>query len=180
MEGNLRRTTASKIMLVLAAFIIVVAGMRASTTILVPFLLAAFIAIISTPPMFWLQRKGIPKWFSLLIVIFGIVLIGSLIFVLVGSSQLPPDSLSTCSPTTIWRSRNSNWETGWRRKSLCWVEARRAESDLVPWSGPFLVPSVATDYNSQYRPQQSPLPESPRRSVAGCCEQLCAVGSQRS
>lgn len=86
MEGNSRRTTASKIMLVFAAFIIVVAGMRASTAILVPFLLAAFIAIISTPPMFWMQRKGIPKWLSLLIVIFGVVLLGWLIFLLVGSS----------------------------------------------------------------------------------------------
>jgi AI-2 transport protein TqsA len=86
MQGNARKTTASKIMLVIAAFIIVVAGMRASTAILVPFLLAAFIAIISTPPMFWLQRKRISKWLSLLIVIFGIVLIGWLMFVLVGSS----------------------------------------------------------------------------------------------
>ena len=86
MDGNSRRTTASKMMLVFAAFIIVVAGMRASTAILVPFLLAAFIAIISTPPVFWMQRKGISKWLSLLIVIFGIILIGCLVFVLVGSS----------------------------------------------------------------------------------------------
>ena len=86
MDGNSRRTTASKMMLVFAAFIIVVAGMRASTAILVPFLLAAFIAIISTPPMFWLQRKNISNWLSLLIVIFGIVLIGWLLFLLVGSS----------------------------------------------------------------------------------------------
>jgi len=86
MQGNPRETKASKIVLVFAAFIIVVAGMRASTTILVPFLLAAFIAIISAPPIFWMQRKGIPKWLSLLIVIFGIILIGCLIFGLVGSS----------------------------------------------------------------------------------------------
>ena len=41
MQKNLRETKASKIILVVAAFIVVVAGMRASTTILVPFLLAA-------------------------------------------------------------------------------------------------------------------------------------------
>lgn len=86
MESIPRKATASHIMLTLAAFVIVVAGMRAAATILVPFLLAAFIAIISAPPMFWLQRKGIPKWLSLLIVIFGIVLIGWLIVALVSSS----------------------------------------------------------------------------------------------
>jgi len=86
MERNPRKATASKIMLTLAAFVIVVAGMRASATILVPFLLAAFLAIISAPPMFWLQRKGVPKWLSLLIVIFGIVLIAWLILALVSSS----------------------------------------------------------------------------------------------
>ena len=86
MESISRKATVSQIMLILAAFVIVVAGMRAATTIIVPFLLAAFIAIISAPPMFWLQRKGISKWLSLLIVIFGIVLIGWLILALVSSS----------------------------------------------------------------------------------------------
>jgi len=119
MEGNSRRTTASKIMLVFAAFIIVVAGMRASTTILVPFLLAAFIAIISTPPMFWLQRKGIHKWLSLLIIIFGIVLIGCLVFVLVGSSlqaftrELPvyEDKLKELTMTIVTRLKTIGLDT---------------------------------------------------------------------
>lgn len=86
MEKTHRKTTASQIMLMLAAFVIIVAGLRASASILVPFLLAAFIAIISAPAMFWLQRKGVPKWLSLLIVIFGVVLIGWLILLLVSSS----------------------------------------------------------------------------------------------
>ena len=119
MEGNSRRTTASKIMLVFAAFIIIVAGMRASTTILVPFLLAAFIAIISTPPMFWLQRKGIHKWLSLLIIIFGIVLIGCLVFVLVGSSlqaftrELPvyEDKLKELTMTIVTRLKTIGLDT---------------------------------------------------------------------
>ena len=37
-------------MVAIAAFVVVIAGMRAATTIVVPFLLAAFIAIISAPP----------------------------------------------------------------------------------------------------------------------------------
>ncbi len=80
------KTEASKILLTIAAFIVVVAGMSAAKSILVPFLLAAFIAIISAPPLFWLQRKGLPTWLALLIIIFGALFIGLLVASLVGSS----------------------------------------------------------------------------------------------
>jgi len=80
------KTTASKILLTIAAFVVVIAGMSAAKAILVPFLLAAFIAIISAPPLFWLQRKGFPTWIALVTVIIGVVLIGLLVAWLVGSS----------------------------------------------------------------------------------------------
>jgi len=80
------KTEASKTLLTIAAFVVVVAGMSAAKVILVPFLLAAFIAIISAPPLFWLQRKGLPTWLSLLIVIIGVLFIGLLVAYLVGSS----------------------------------------------------------------------------------------------
>jgi len=80
------RASAAQILLTVAAFVVVIAGMRAAVTIVVPFLLAAFIAIISASPLFWLQRKGLPIWLSLIIVIFGVLLIGFLISGLVGSS----------------------------------------------------------------------------------------------
>ena len=80
------RASASQILLTVAAVVVVIAGMRAAVTIVVPFLLAAFIAIISAPPLFWLHRKGLPIWLALIIVIFGVLLIGFLISGLVGSS----------------------------------------------------------------------------------------------
>ena len=80
------RASASQILLTVAAFVVVIAGMRAAVTIVVPFLLAVFITIISTPPLFWLHRKGLPVWLALIIVIFGVLLIGFLISGLVGSS----------------------------------------------------------------------------------------------
>jgi predicted PurR-regulated permease PerM len=73
-------------LLTVAAFVVVVAGMSAAKVILVPFLLAAFIAIISAPPLFWLRSKGLPTWLALLIVILGVLLIALLIAGLVGSS----------------------------------------------------------------------------------------------
>jgi predicted PurR-regulated permease PerM len=86
MTDSSHKPTASQILLTVAAFVVVIAGMRAAATIVTPFLLAAFIAIISAPPLFWLHRKGLPIWLALIIVIFGVLLIGFLISGLVGSS----------------------------------------------------------------------------------------------
>ncbi len=76
----------SQILLTIASFIVIVAGIRAAEVILVPFLLAAFIAIISASPMFWLQKKGAPTWVSLLIVILGVLLAGLVMSAMVGTS----------------------------------------------------------------------------------------------
>jgi predicted PurR-regulated permease PerM len=86
MNEIIPKAKASQILLTIAAFVIVVAGMRASEDILVPFLLAAFIAIISAPPLFWLQSKGLPGWLALLVVILSIFFVGFLMAWLVGSS----------------------------------------------------------------------------------------------
>lgn len=77
---------ASHILLTMASFVVVIAGMSAAKAILVPFLLAGFIAIISAPPLFWLQRKGFPAWVALVIVMIGVFLIGLIVVGLVGSS----------------------------------------------------------------------------------------------
>lgn len=76
----------TQILVAIAAFVVIVAGMRTAESILIPFLLAAFIAIISAPPMFWLRKKGLPTWLSLLLVVLGILLVGFLVGMLVGSS----------------------------------------------------------------------------------------------
>jgi predicted PurR-regulated permease PerM len=71
---------------VAASFVIVVAGMRAASSILVPFLLSMFIAIICAPPLFWMQRKGVPNALAVLSILVGIVVIGLLLAAFVGSS----------------------------------------------------------------------------------------------
>lgn len=70
----------------MAACIVIIAGMKAATVILVPFLLSAFIAIISAAPMFWLQRKGIPTTLAMLMVVVTILGIVTLVGTLVGQS----------------------------------------------------------------------------------------------
>jgi AI-2 transport protein TqsA len=49
-----------------AAFIIIVAGLKAAAAFLVPLLLALFIAILAMPPFFALKRWGVPSGLALL------------------------------------------------------------------------------------------------------------------
>jgi predicted PurR-regulated permease PerM len=69
-----------------AACVVIIAGMKAATVILVPFLLSAFIAIISAPPMFWLQQKGVPSILAVSIVVLITLGMGVLLGTLVGQS----------------------------------------------------------------------------------------------
>jgi AI-2 transport protein TqsA len=66
-----------------AALVIVAAGLRASQDLMVPFLLAAFIATIAATPMFWLQRRGVAAGISLpavmIAMVFIVVLLGALV-----------------------------------------------------------------------------------------------------
>jgi len=83
---NQSNSKTAQVLIILASFVIIVAGMKAAESIIVPFLLAVFISIVTSPPYFWLQKKGIPKGFSLLIVILFFLLVISLIGVLIGTS----------------------------------------------------------------------------------------------
>jgi AI-2 transport protein TqsA len=86
MNGNVKRAATTPALLILASFIVVVAGMKAASSILVPFFLAVFIAVICTPPLFWLQRKGVPKVLALVLILVAILLVGLLFGALTGPS----------------------------------------------------------------------------------------------
>jgi predicted PurR-regulated permease PerM len=75
-------SSAARFILVAGAFVVVVAGMKAASSLLGPFLLAMFIAVIAAPPLGWLRRM-LPGWAALVIVILGIVAVGGLVGVLV-------------------------------------------------------------------------------------------------
>ncbi|MFT7224065.1 MAG: AI-2 transport protein TqsA [Cellvibrionaceae bacterium] len=77
---------ASRFLLILAAFVVVVAGMRAAESLLVPFLLSLFIAIIVTPLLSWLNGRGLPNLISIVFVIILVVIFGLIIGAIVGSS----------------------------------------------------------------------------------------------
>lgn len=86
MERDDRHSRAAGFLVTMAALVIVIAGMRAAESILVPFLLSLFIAIICSSPLFWLQRKGVPTFLAILILIIVILGIGFLLGALIGTS----------------------------------------------------------------------------------------------
>ena len=63
-----------KLLFMIAAIAIVLGAMRVASGVLVPGLLALFIAIVCTEPMYWLTEKGLPRWLAILLVV--IVLLG--------------------------------------------------------------------------------------------------------
>lgn len=62
-----------------AAIAVVVGIMKLAAPLLAPILLAIFIAVVATPPLAWLRRKGMPKWLALGIVAFILLDLGSLL-----------------------------------------------------------------------------------------------------
>ncbi len=86
MANPVIRANPSQALITMAAFVVVVAGMRAGADIIVPFLLALFIAVISSPALDWLERRGLPRAMAMIVVIAAIVAIGMGITGLVGSS----------------------------------------------------------------------------------------------
>ncbi len=75
-----------RFVIIAAACVVVVAGMKAAETLLVPFLLSLFIAVLCSPSLAWLNRRGLPNALSLLIIVAVVVLACVLIGVVVGSS----------------------------------------------------------------------------------------------
>ena len=83
MDTNVKRPFKMPAIVILASFIIVVAGMKAASPLLVPFFVAVFIAVICAPPMFWLQGKGVPKIFAIALILAAILLVGLLLGALI-------------------------------------------------------------------------------------------------
>jgi predicted PurR-regulated permease PerM len=76
----------SRAVLVLAAVIIIIAGMKQSASLMVPFLLSVFIAVLSLPAMNALEKFGLSAGISLLIVVLGVLVAGMMLSWLIGSS----------------------------------------------------------------------------------------------
>lgn len=69
-----------------AAFIVIIAGIQAAKSIIIPFLLSLFIAIISAPLLFWLEKRRITKGIAFMLVVFLVIAVMTGIGLMIGSS----------------------------------------------------------------------------------------------
>ncbi|MCY3852746.1 MAG: AI-2E family transporter [Gammaproteobacteria bacterium] len=79
-------STSLKTLLAATCFVIVAAALQQAREIVVPFLLAIFIAIACEPPMKWLRERGLPNLLALITVIVGLIAAGIGFAALIGAS----------------------------------------------------------------------------------------------
>ena len=66
MEKSIKKTPA---IVIIASLVIVLAGMKYASSLVSPILLAIFISIILTQPVHWLEKKKVPLWLAMVIVL---------------------------------------------------------------------------------------------------------------
>jgi len=67
--------TESSPLLKIAALIIIFAGLIYAKSIITPFLLALFISIVCEQPISWLEKKRMPRWLALIIVLLEMIVL---------------------------------------------------------------------------------------------------------
>ena len=81
-----KTVAANNVIVSFAAFVVVIAGMKASTEILVPFLLAVFISVLCTPIMVWLKVRRVPSVVAVLLVVVMFFLLAATFGTVIGAS----------------------------------------------------------------------------------------------
>jgi len=76
----------SRFLLNAACLVVVIAGVKAASSVILPFMVAAFLAVLCIPPMRRLQARGVPEWLSLIIIVSGATLGLLTVSAVVGSS----------------------------------------------------------------------------------------------
>ena len=84
---EIKTQTSIKALFVMACLVIILAGVKAASAIMVPFLLSVFIAMACTPIVNWASQYRVPRWLSVLFVILMIVVFGFMLAGLVGQSM---------------------------------------------------------------------------------------------
>ena len=69
----------ARAVIVTAAIALVVIFLQSAASVIAPILLAAFITVVATPPVRWMQRKRVPKWLALAIIVLVLLEAGSIL-----------------------------------------------------------------------------------------------------
>jgi len=74
------------VVMFIAGLVVILGGMMHARPIIVPFMMAGFVAIITSGPINWLRDKGIPLWLAIIIVLVLMASAFALVAFVVGSS----------------------------------------------------------------------------------------------
>ncbi|HID48843.1 MAG TPA: AI-2E family transporter [Chromatiales bacterium] len=141
-DPNPAFNSAARFLITSAAFVVVVAGLRIAAPIVVPFLLAIFIAVIASPPLFWLQHRGVPKLLAMLLVILAVFIAGLVLAALLGTSL---NEFSAAIPIYTERlGKEMNSITAWLTRHGVHVPADTARNAFDPAAAMKFVGSLFT------------------------------------
>ena len=118
----------SRFLLVAAAFVIVVSGLKMAGPLLVPFLLAVFIAMIVSPLLAWLKRYHLPNGVAIFVVIALVFSVGLILAAVIGSSV---DNFRQDIPT--YSAKLTAMSTSIQQ----WLSQRGIAIDSEQWSSSF-------------------------------------------
>ena len=86
MPDSRRPDTVVRGVLIAACLMVVIAGMREAQSILLPFLISVFLAVIGSAPMLALKRLGVPVPLAVLLIVAAMVAMGFGLGALIGTS----------------------------------------------------------------------------------------------
>ena len=70
-----RRPITTGVLISFASLVVIIAGLKTASPIVIPLLVAGFIALILSPPLFYLQRSGLPTSAALSIILISLLLV---------------------------------------------------------------------------------------------------------
>ena len=70
---------------IISSIVVILAGLHAARTVLGPFLMATFFAVLLISPLNWLKNRGLAGWLAMTVVITGVLLVGGGAATIVGS-----------------------------------------------------------------------------------------------
>ncbi|PDV97242.1 AI-2E family transporter [Candidatus Chloroploca asiatica] len=79
-------TTILRPLLIIASLVLILGAMRVAAPLLNPLLLALVITLLCNPIYLWLQKRGIPSWFALLIMVLGMIAFAAMLTTALGIS----------------------------------------------------------------------------------------------
>ncbi|MGB3726595.1 MAG: AI-2E family transporter [Glaciecola sp.] len=134
------KSSVLKAFAIMASVVIILAGVKAASVILVPFLLSAFIAIAMSPLINWSSQYKVPRGLSITLVILFIVVIG---FMLAG---LITQSLGEFRQNMPIYQKQLSGEFAWVINKLAVLNINIDQNLFLSYLDPGLAMSMATNF----------------------------------